>query len=75
MKSDRIFFNFFPALEDLTKVSTYDWGRFTLEWMYSNMSKVVNREKAVFLGLHFYGRLVLNTFLFNLKLVYFSRFI
>lgn len=52
-KSDRIYLNFLPALDDLTRGSTYGWGRFVLGWMYSNMGDMANREKAMFLGLHF----------------------
>lgn len=52
-KSDRIFLNFLPALEDLSRVRTYGWGRSALGWMYSNMGEVANGEKAMFLGLHF----------------------
>lgn len=52
-KSDQIFLNFLLALEDLSRVRTYGWVRSTLGLMYSNMGKVANGEKAMFLGLHF----------------------
>lgn len=52
-KSDRIYLNFLLALNDLTRVSTYGWGRSAIGWMYSNMGKVANGEKVIFLGLHF----------------------
>jgi len=52
-KSDRIFLNFLPALEDLSRIRSYGWGISALGWMYSNIGEMANGEKAMFLGLHF----------------------
>lgn len=53
-KSDRVFLNFLPALEDVSRVRTYGWDRSALGWMYSNMGEVANGENTMFLGLHFF---------------------
>lgn len=53
-KSDMIYFYMLPASKELDLVATWSWGRSTLGWMYSNMSKISARQSPyAFVGLCF----------------------